>query len=215
MKCYLPLIVLLIILLGTPYLFATCTIDNTANPDDVLVSLNNSLAGQQFVACETNSITALQVNTSGGDIQLYLAKWKGTTSTAITIEQPNQIFLNQPAGLITLELAIPFPVIKDEIYAFALGNIAAITFEDLPNSIDPAIGSSFEVNNLNTILVNPGTSALIFGVTVAPQLVAMATIPSMGQWALFIFGLLILNLSLILLNRENVFIANSNNNKRV
>jgi len=183
-------------------IYADCTIDNTKNPSGTTL-LGSSLAGQQFIACETGTITSIQVKTSGGNVELYLIEGDGED---IVYGVPYQKFSNQASGLITLDLTVPFPISIDSLYAFAVGGVDSVTFDmqpvgfparpDLPNG-----QFSFEITDQNDFdEIVP--SDLVFGITsisLPPPPRVVSLVPTLSTWSLLIFGLLLLNLSLILI----------------
>ncbi len=185
---------------------ANCVIDNTTNPNGETL-LGSSLAGQQFIACETGNISNIQVSTSGGDIDLYLVEEDGED---ITYGMPYQTFTSQPAGLVTLALRTPFSVIEDELYALAIGNVTSVTFDSIPMGLpeDSSIPDgqfSFELTDSGDHIV-VSASDLVFGVTimsppVTPITPAIPVIPSLSQWGLIILGLMMLNLGLFFICR--------------
>lgn len=184
--------------------FADCTLNNTQNPNGNNL-IGASLAGQQFFACQTGNITSIQIQTSGGDIDLYLVKGNGSS---ITIGNTYEVFPSQPAGLVTLNLTIPFATTAGEEYAFAIGNVTEVTFDNLPVGVpkDPSVpngGFSFEITNAN-VFSEIFLSDLVFGVQIASP-PPVPVIPSLSSWGLLILGLLILNLSLLSLKNKKMF----------
>ena len=185
-------------------IYANCVIDNTKNIGGV-VPIGTSIAGQQFLACETGYITSVQVSTSGGDIALYLVEGDGSS---INIGNPYQVFPSQPAGLVTLNLEIPFATVDKEECALAIGNVANVTFDGLPVGLpeNPDVPNgqfSFEITNGN-VFTEIFSSDLVFGVSIAPPIIppAIIVIPSLSAWGIFIFGLLILNLGLFFVRKK-------------
>lgn len=199
------LICLLYILPANVY--ANCFVDNTKNIGGAN-NLNNSLAGQQFIACTTGNITEVQVHTSGGTIELYLVNGDGSN---IIMGSPYQSYTSQPAGLVSLKLATPFPVDDQNKYALAIGNVTSVTFDSSPVGL-PANSSldngqfAFEVS-LGNVFNELFVSDLVFGVVItAPIPATLQVIPSLSSWGLLIFCLLILNLSLLFLRIKQITI---------
>ncbi len=195
--------------------YADCEIDNTTTPNGAINTTPTFLAGQQFLACETNNIRSIEVNTiAGGNIDLYLVSGNGN---AITYGSPYQTFPAQSGGLVTLTLSTPFPVIEGELYALAVGNPIiglAIVFDMDPvgppqNPTAPDGQYSFAYSSTNVLTLNT-VGDLVFSVNiVAPAVIVppvipaviAASIPTLSQWSLLIFGLLILNLSILFIYR--------------
>lgn len=200
-----PLILILLLFVLPRFNYAnSCSVDNTQTPNGPTV-IGNALAGQQFIACDTGQITSIQINTSGGDIHLYLAAGNGAT---IPLGTPYQIFPGQPSGLVNLPLSQPFLVDKGALYALAIGNVTEVIFDNTPiglpaNDIDPNGRFSFEIVNnagVQTFREIPA-SDLVFGVQINP---IPAPIPTLSQWGLLIFGLVLLNLGLIKIHQKEV-----------
>jgi hypothetical protein len=165
-------------------------------------NIGTSLAGQQFIACETGTITSVKVNTSGGDIELYLVKGDGT---AIDYAQPYQKFMGQNAGLVELTLNQPFSVEHNQKYALAIGNVANVIFDMNPvgppaNNALPDGQFSFEFTNTGNLnLVT--ASDLVFAVNIR----SLTIIPTLSQWSLIILCLLIINIGLFKLKQLKLF----------
>lgn len=203
------LFILLFSLIFQLTVYGNCLVDNTKNPDGE-TPIGTSLAGQQFLACQTGSITAIQVQTSGGDIALYLVEGNGSS---IIVGNPYQVFPSQPAGLVTLNLEVPFATTTEEEYAFAIGNVTNVTFDQFPVGVpkDPNAPNgafSFEITSSN-VFTEIFQSDLVFGVHITPP-PAPATImpiPALSTWGLMILGLLIVNLGVLFL--QNVEVTNN------
>lgn len=198
------------------YSFADCILDNTTTPNGAINTTPTFLAGQQFLACETNNIASVQVRTiAGGNIDLYLVNGNGN---AITYSTPYQTFPAQLGGLVTLTLTTPFPVVEGNLYSLAVGdpnNGLAIVFDMEPvgppkNPSVPDGQYSFAYSNTDVLTLNT-VGDLVFSVNiiapppvVVPPVippVVVASIPTLSQWSLLIFGLLILNLNILLIYR--------------
>jgi len=189
-----------------------CLINNTTTPNGA-TAIGTNLAGQQFIACETGTISTIQVNTSGGDLHLYLVAGDGTT---ITYGSPYQVFTGQAAGLITLTLNTPFQVQKGALNSFAIGNVTEVIFDmdevgPPANDTDPDGRFAFQMTNAGAFS-EIQASDLVFGVQInaTPIPVPVSTpIPTLAQWGLLIFGLLILNLSLWALRRKTILLKSN------
>ena len=179
-------------------LWGNCTLDNTTTPNGDL-SLMTSLVGQQFIACETGFVTEIQIRTDGiGNIDLYIADGDGS---AITYGSPRQTITPTAAGLITLTLNQPYPVNQGDLYAFAIGGVSQITFDNVPfgNIRDNTVPDgqfSFTISNTN-VFAEEIANDLLFKIEFqAPTQSVTTAIPTFSQWSLLLFGLLVLNLSL-------------------
>jgi hypothetical protein len=193
--------------LASPLLQADCVLSNSNQPAGNQVSTSNGTAtfGQSFMPCEDGFISSIMVNTAGGDLQLYLVKG---TKDAVIMGTPFQSFTGIPAGNATLELTKSFAVKSGELYSFAIGNTNAILFDNMPNSDSNIDGSNFAPNGIQAFLIN-GTSTdlapndLFFEIKFSSNNHLSAAIPSLSQWGFMIFGLLILNLSIVFIRKRN------------
>ena len=202
------LIIILSIVLLPLYTYATCKVDNTATPNGSVNTMTNFLAGQQFLACETNDLLSVQVQTvSGGTIDLYLVAGDGN---AINYGTPYQTFSAQPSGLVTLNLTNPFSVTSGNLYSFAIGNPVTgldVVFDMTPVGapVNPGIPDgqhAFSYSDAGVLSLSTA-SDLVFGINIGVPVVvaAISPIPTMSQWGLVIFGLLIMNLGVFFVYR--------------
>ena len=158
----------------------------------------NGIIGQQFIACETGTINSVTVNTSGGDINLYLATGDGSTIIAGDIFES---FPSQSAGTITLKLSKPFHVQEQVQYAFGIMGPAMVRldadFTGPPaNNTDPDGLFLFGID-LGGTFSEVQASDLFFALTIG-----FTPIPTMSEWGLLIFGLLVLNMAIFFIRRK-------------
>jgi len=218
MNFFFQLVLIIGLLVPSLNIYADCVLDNTTTPNGIITPMTTIL-GQQFLSCETGNINAIQVQTSGGDIDLYLV---GDNGSAVTPGTPYQSFTGQAAGLITLNLSTPFPVVNGNLYAFAIGSSTGgfgVFFDLNPTAGFMRVPSApdgqfhFTMSNTGTFTEN-NASDLVFGVNIVspvpPPPDPGVFIPTMSQWGLIILGLLILNLSLISLLQLNFTAKNEN-----
>lgn len=200
----LSFLALLLLVFATQQLSATCTIDNTGMPQANLFPVGSSLvgtiSGQSFTACESNKLVSIQIETSGGDIDLYLVKGN---SGALNGSPVYQTYSNMPNGIITLTLATPLDVYSGELISFGIEGPAQIRLD-----INPTMAPVGRVEEI-LFFINGGTitpqpaSDMFFKATIAtPAQPAQPLIPTMSQWGLMIFGLLILNLGAIFIRQS-------------
>lgn len=159
-----------------------------------------TITAQGFTACETAQITSITVETSGGNIDLYLVKGNATTLNGTSIYQS---FTNQSAGVITLYLASPFNVNMGDLITFGIEGPAKVRLDQNP-PMSPVGGANEILSFINGGIVTPQLSMdLYFKANLTP--IPPIFIPTMNQWSLLIFSLLLLNLSLgIMLQKEQL-----------
>ena len=182
-----------------------CPVDN-ANPNHVNGSTmpGTSLWGQQFLACQNGQIDSIEVWTSGGDIDLYLVSGDGS---GINYGSPYQTFSGQPAGSTTLVLDQPYLVNECDLYAFALGSgtTAFSVFFDrspvtgltrVPSAPDGQFHFIYD-DTASPKFTENNASDLIFKINISDT----PLVPTLPQWALILYGLLILNLGVFSVSR--------------
>lgn len=196
----------------------TCMTDNTDGLTSMMSTItvpSGGLIGQQFIACETGSLTAINVNidfaaASGiGNLDLYLVSGNGST---IVSGSPLKTFTGVSEGFITLNLAEgEFEVTEGTLYAFAVGglNMDVVTFDDSPvgGPPDPSVANGHFVFFFSggVFQENPA-SDLFFSTSVSFTPPVVEPIPTMSEWGLLIFGLLVLNLGVFGIRRKEVII---------
>lgn len=171
--------------LSINYTLANCTIDNTADPSGSTIPTGPLTYGQVFQACDDGIVSSITINTTGGDIQLFLAAGDGTT---LDLSTPYQTFAGSPAGDVTLNLTNPLIVKNGEKYAFAIGNVAGVLFDWNPDNMDDG-QNAFRYSG--GIFTAQPISDLYYAVTIK-----FAAIPTLSTWGLLLLGLLLLNLSI-------------------
>ena len=190
---------------------ATCSLNNATDLSGALMPMNG-IIGQQFIACETGTINSITVNTSGGDVHLYLAAGNGSTITAGDIFES---FPSQSGGVITLQLSKPFPVQEKMQYAFGIMGPTMVRLDAMPTGL-PA--NTTDADGLFLFGIDGGgtfseveVSDLFFALTIEFTPIELASveltsIPTMSEWGMLIFGLLVLNMALFFIRRK-AFIA--------
>lgn len=193
---------------------ATCNVDNTISPNGPLSIPAGAIFGQQFIACETGTIDAIKVQIKfqtavGGAVDLYLVEGNGST---ITVGSPLKTFAGQTDGLLTLTLdPSSFSVTQGNAYAFGIGgaDIDQVTLDmspvgapanpDLPNGL-------FAFGIIGGTFSEQMPSDLLFAVSV--NFTPPAPIPTMSEWGLMIFGLVVLNLGVLGIRRKELEMNN-------
>ena len=138
------------------------------------------------------------MNAFTGDVELWLDvdPGNGTTIPGASYET----FTVTPAniiGVVTINLSTPFPVINGTLYRLEISPVLGLVRPDA-SSIDVYSGGDYTANG-NYIV----GSDLAFQATIATPVVNNP-IPTLSQWGLLIFGLLILNLSTFLVQRREL-----------
>ncbi|MEM1122852.1 MAG: hypothetical protein AAGJ18_20575 [Bacteroidota bacterium] len=181
-----------------------CTIDNINSINGPLNMASLNAVGQQFTACETGFIESIElqidfdVSTTTpktGDVDFYLVSGDGSN---IGIGSPLQTFTNITDGIISLQLTHKFVVKSGQMYAFAVGgaDLAAITLDMMPNSSTADTGALIGFDATN-VFSTQTPSDLYFAVTIGVE-----QIPTLSDWCLLIFGLLVLNLGIYLVQQR-------------
>lgn len=189
-----------------------CTLDNTNHLNGPLLSMGG-IVGQQFIACETGTIDAITINTSGGNIDLYLTTGNGSLITSGTVFES---FAAQPAGRTTLRLSKSFAVQAGTPYAFGVSGPTTIRLDNMPigepgNNTDPNGLFLFGIDAGGTFVENR-PSDLFFAINIAFTPISAISIPTISiptisEWGLLIFGLVILNVgSFLVIKKELVFL---------
>ena len=192
----LVVIVLSFSCINSTFLSAQCTINQLDGETNLIGIPPDSpiRAAQSFTACQDGQITTISLNLAGtftGTFDLYLGIHPGNsdqlTSAPIATTTSDGI-----SPVITFDIPTPFPVSDDgTLYIFEvdLRSNSGIDFGwvvSLTNTSDYPDGEAFRFNDRD----------LDFEIEIAP-IAIMNPVPTMSQWGLIIFGLLIVNLSLI------------------
>lgn len=181
-------------------LYANCSINNTLTPQSNLFpnsgSLSSTIIAQSFNACETSQLRSIVVETSGGNIDLFLARG---TAANINTSSVYQSFSGMPAGVVTLNLTTPLNVSTDELITFGILGPAQVRLDVNPPM--PVVGGTDEILSfISGGTTTPQTASdLFFRANIAPP--PLPLIPTMNEWGLLIFGLLLLNLCGIFIKR--------------
>ena len=184
--------------------YADCVIDNTTDSGPTKAptidggGMTNHIYGQEFKACQNGNLNTISLKTSGGTINLFLVKGKGST---IDLTNPYESFTALANQKITLNLSVPFKVEKDEEYAFAVTGVDSILFDWYPvndgqNAFDLFGGhSSLPMNDL------------FYSVSISTII-----IPTFSEWGVFLFVLLLISVGLNLTGKFSraAVLTNSN-----
>lgn len=201
-------LLILFILAVLPFnLSADCTLDNTDDLNGFTPDPSGTIFGQSFLACETGRINSILLNIqTGGTIDLFLTSGDGQL---INLQQPHQTFSNvDVAGnkMVTFTFEEPFVVAEGQLYSIGVrGTI--VNYDRSPTiTIDPTAddGQSSFIIAMDGTYTSRANSDLYFRISSIPPLPISAPIPSMSQWGLLIFGLLVLNLGVGLVYRASV-----------
>ena len=184
-------------------------------------SQNNTLSntdGQIFTATQTGNIVSISIkmdtkNTYIGTMRLWLGLDPGHTNKLDggLVYQTFEVAAGNVTGVITINLIVPFPIINGNIYrmefAPMMAGVSKIDSFRGTTSTDPASyagGIATTNGGYNGIFGGIGDNSdsedLNFSIAIATA-TATAPIPTMSQWGLLIFGLLIMNISVFFVKR--------------
>lgn len=185
--------------------YGQCTVYGT----DLGTNLGASFAanfgsedGQSFTACLSGNITSISIrtddnNTYAGSVNLWIVPGTPANGAAFPGFPVYQTF-NVAAGgnIVTINLNTPFPVVAGDVYSIGFGR--------------PTAGADFFRVNVSTVNSYFGglalgtggpnaTADINFSVTIVDT-----SIPTLSQWGLIIFGLLVLNLGLVFVYKKQL-----------
>lgn len=157
--------------------------------------------GQTFTACGTGNITSISIrmdinNTYNGNMNLWILNGSVPGFNSST---PYQQFMTSGTGVITIPLNTPFPVIAGNIYTVGFGAVGAGNNPVIDAHQIAPNGPYFD----GQLILNGAlfaASDLNFSVTISPG----NPIPTLSQWGLLIFGLLVLNLGLVFVYKKQL-----------
>jgi|GEM_PF-5416599 len=195
-------LILLFITLNAPiFLKAQCSIIQSQS---TMTRSTAQEVGQSFIACSTGPLEKVEVMISGLsmatiDLVLKIARGNNTSTNIIH----SQTVTVSAAGMLSIPINTDLVLYNGGTYTFSLVGTSGT------GNIDFAIGIGNVYTGGNMLLDNVAltTTDLEFGVFIGPP----PLIPTMGQWGLFIFGLLILNMGVFFVQttakakRKNIF----------
>jgi len=158
--------------------------------------------GQTFVACQTGNIESIEIGVNTGNYELYL----GTPNGGLLPNLQQTFQVTGPSTIPTvINLNTPFPVIAGNTYEFQFTNPTSL-FSFQENMPSDYIDGFATINGVELISFIGGiTHDLDFDVVIAPSPIQVqAQVPTMSQWGLFVFGLLVLNVSVFFVQRREL-----------
>lgn len=188
-------LILLFITLNAPiFLKAQCSIIQSQS---TMTRSTIQEVGQSFTACSTGPLEKVEVMISGlsmATIDLTLKIASGHNTSANIIH--SQTVTVTAAGMLSIPVNTDLLLYKDGTYTFSLVSTNGT------GNIDFAfgIGNVYAGGNMLLDNVALSTSDLEFGVFIGSP----PFIPTMNQWGLLIFGLLVLNLSVFFAQRKEL-----------
>ena len=202
---------LLFILFLTPnsVVFGDCVVHGRDGQDSQFFTSQNNHLGQTFVACQTGTITSIDLTlfTPSSDYNF----WIGTPTGASLTGVPYETFsVSSAAGPVTVNLTTPFPVTQGTTYEFQINNTSTLfSYQRFG-----AVGAPSEGDYFCGYRTSDGSitdADLDFGINIigtgdnficTRAFNAPEPVPTLSQWSLLILGLLLLNLGLILINKK-------------
>ena len=184
--------------------FGQSTIQSTGFPTEQNVPIfvqSTSAVGQFFVANSTGIITTISIKMDGsnlytGTMNLWIGAepGNGNSISGGPIYQSFEITAANLTSVITINLNTPFPVINGGSYRMVFAPVgtgqpiidgnSSSSFPDLDSYI-PGNATVFNGSYVNSLDLN-------FSISISPN----PPIPTLSEWGLFIFGLMILNIGI-------------------
>lgn len=185
-------------------IFGQITIQSNGYPNDqgtLAVAAPTFSAGQSFTSTADGVITSISLKVDNNNIE------QGDLKLWIGVNPPNNVIfpLNSPAqatatvnatnlkGIVTFDFSNnPFPVKKGEKYRFQFNSTAAGGMIFSSSFVDTyPDGDNYDAGGDANIGFD-----LVFSIAIHETI-----IPTLSQWGLFLFGLLILNLGVFFLGK--------------
>ena len=186
---------------------ADCTLDNTSNLNGTTPRPVGINYRQSFLACETGTINSILLNyqfnlNPVGPLDFYMVAGDGNGT--INAASPYQTFAVGAGGMFTFNFSTPFPVTAGNLYSFALRG-ADVTADGSPMpAIDPNVPdgqSSFLISSGVMPMYSPMAAQDLYFL-ISNKGPVVEPIPTMSQWGLLIFGLLVLNMGVFFVQRK-------------
>lgn len=168
--------------------------------DQGTVSMNDQI-GQTFLPCGEGEITSISLNfgigSQAGTYELYIAPepGDGVGLPATAVASFTQSATLTSNTIFTFNLTTPFPVVTGTTYRFTVANTGGSFVPLFQNTSDYSggVATNFNDNYSSTIDLDFQLNMT----TVAP-------IPTMNEWGLLAFGLLVMNLGVYFVRRREV-----------
>lgn len=208
-------------LLSSQFLLADCVVKNDLPTDGSIHINGGETVGQTFKACQDGELTSLTLffddggSSSLGAIEDVLIKITAGDNLATAIEVAKFTRPSQNRDLeITIDFHTPFVIRNGQTYTWFLINPEdnGRSHDDIYlkyTATDPGVGGVGIVPHSSSSSSLIGTSAgrmnIFFNFAINHNTV-LAPIPTMSQWGLVIFGLLILNLGVVFLYQQETIL---------
>ena len=191
------LLILLLTIFTIPlFLAAQCSIIQSASDNTLVVSAAEEV-GQSFTACNGGSLDSIKVmisNLSMASVTLELKIATGGNTTTGVFH--TQMVTTSISGMLSIPINGKLILTKNQLYTFSVVGTAGSGNIDYALSLgDTYTGGNALRNNSAFIMAD-----LEFSVFMGGELF----VPTMSQWGLFIFGLLILNVSVFYVQRREL-----------
>lgn len=198
-------LLVLLMFLGFPIgLSADCILDNTDDLNGFTPDPVGTIFGQSFIACETGEINSILLNVQPGrNFDLFLVSGDGKS---INVGTPFQKYnyTTPVEGMVMFTVSQAFPVVKGQLYSFGISG-ASVNYDKSPNRmIDLTMAdgqSSFVISPAGAYNSRPNSDLYFKISNVTINNVLAKSVPALSQWAVLIFFLLLLNLSVVFIYR--------------
>ena len=207
-------------LFTSQFAFADCTVKNDLTPDSDYTIYDGNYAGQTFTACENGNVTSLTItmvaenSSSYDDIEDIVISMTAGTNYARAVEVAKfDRLMSQISGDKTVQFHTPFQVQAGQTYSWFIfvPSDGSRSHDDLhlsTTTTDPGVGGASIHNDESDLLTSTSASGrhdfyFNFGLNINT---VFEPIPTMSQWGLIIFGLLMLNLGVVFLYKQQTIL---------
>lgn len=205
MKNFIPIFSTILFLFPSFFLDAQCTIEqttfNASAPVATEISMTKEI-GQTFKACGSGKLLDIMVKiesvmSSPVVMDLKIIEGIDTVGATVTLLHTQSVTVNS-SGDLTFTLDTPVNLEDGKSYTFSL---IATSMNTSAIRVSSTTGDQYSDGEvlINQNFLPSRNTDLYFRVNIAGPIIdpttGSATIPTLSQWGLLIFGLLILNIS--------------------
>lgn len=175
------------------------TTKNTASPTTNVDA--GTTVGQSFKSCRNGQLNTITVNVT---LPIGVTEAKTTLSVAVGETTNSGILHTQSvtinaSGEVVINLTNPVKVKNNQTYTFFFGGSGDAFGIAISNSLGDLYADGTLIQNNNPLMTTDLFFKLTLGATLAP-------IPTMSEWGLIVFALLILNLGIFYVRRTESII---------
>lgn len=188
------------------------TTKNSTSPTTPVDASN--IIGQSFIACRTGQLNTITINVtlpSGvTEAKTRLSVAAGSTTNSGVLH--TQAITINASGEVVIDLTKPVKVENNQTYTFFVGG----TGDSFGIAISSTLGDRYTSGTIIRNNIPLTTTDLFFKLSLGaiPVVAVTAPIPTMSQWGLIVFALLILNFAIFYIQRkEAIMVANGYRSK--